>query len=96
MDADDATMILCDNLKFKKQALKELEAHVETLATMIKCRMGHASTLIYQGQKIATWKSNKDSVTTDWRASCMALSPSKDHIYRFTKTAPGNRPLLIK
>jgi len=96
MEADDDLFSMCDSLKRHKHALKAAEDAVEFMSTRLKCAMGHASTLIYQGQRIATWKSNKDSVKTDWQAACLALYPSQEHIKQFTKTAPGARPLLIK
>jgi len=96
MEADDALVILVDNLRAKKQALKHYETSVEHLSTQIKCRIGDAATLLFQGQKIATWKSNKDSTKTDWQAAYLDLGPTKEHTKKFTKTAPGSRPLLIK
>ncbi|MBP8789663.1 MAG: hypothetical protein KBH41_19800, partial [Azonexus sp.] len=96
MEADDALVVLCDNLSFKRWYLKTLENDVEILATQIKCAMGHASTLIHQGQKVATWKSNKDSTKADWQAAYLDLGPAKEHIKQFTKTVAGARPLLIK
>jgi hypothetical protein len=65
--------------------------------------MGHASTLVYQGQRLATWKSNKSSRTTDWKAAfsdlCIAENVGElcgQMIERHTTTRPGARPLLIK
>ena len=103
MEADDALVILVDNLRAKKQALKHYETSVEHLSTQIKCRMGDAATLLFQGQKIATWKSNKDSRTTDWKAAfsdlCITANVGElcgQMIERHTTTRPGARPLLIK
>ena len=103
MEADDALVILVDNLRAKKQALKHYETSVEHLYTQIKCRMGDAATLLFQGQKIATWKSNKDSRTMDWKAAfsdlCIAANVGElcgQMIERHTTTRPGARPLLIK
>ena len=103
MEADDALVILVDNLRAKKQALKHYETSVEHLSTQIKCRMGDAATLLFQGQKIATWKSNKDSRTTDWKAAfsdlCITANVGElcgQMIERHTTTRPVARPLLIK
>lgn len=96
MEADDALVVLCDNLKLKRKYLKQEEAAEDAMATMIKARMGHASTLLFDGRKLATWKSNKDQLRTDWQAAYLDLAPDKDHIKLFTKTVPGARPLIIK
>ena len=59
--------------------------------------------LVVEGQKIATWKSNKDSRTTDWKAAfsdlCITANVGElcgQMIERHTTTRPGARPLLIK
>ena len=58
--------------------------------------MGSAATLIYQGKPLATWKNNKDSVATDWKAAYLDLGPAADHIAQFTTTKPGARPFVLK
>lgn len=96
MEADDDLQAQVTHLAGLKAEAKRIESAAEAAATRIKCAMGHASTLIYQGQKIATWKSNKESQKTDWQAACMALGATPDHIQKFTRTVAGARPLLIK
>ena len=96
MDADDDMMAWVDTYRRLKIDQKRIEECIESNATRIKCAMGHASTLIYQGRKIASWKSNKESQKTDWQAACMALGATPDHIKKFTRTVAGARPLLIK
>lgn len=96
MDADEELARICAELHYQKTCARHCEKAIEKLSTRLKLAMGHASTLIYQGQKIATWKSNKDSTKTDWQAAYLDLAPAKDHIQKFIKSAPGNRPLLIK
>lgn len=96
MEADEDLYAQVQLIAGLKSDIKRLESSAESTATRIKCAMGHASTLLYHGQKIATWKSNKDSVRTDWQAAYLDLGPTKEHTNKFTKTVPGNRPLLIK
>ncbi|HRF12828.1 MAG TPA: YqaJ viral recombinase family protein, partial [Candidatus Accumulibacter phosphatis] len=58
MEADDDLQAQVTHLAGLKAEAKRIESAAEAAATRIKCAMGHASTLIYQGQRIATWKSN--------------------------------------
>ena len=96
IEADNKLAEMIAEMKHMKGAIKGHEASAEVLATQIKARIGKAATVIYQGQRIATWKSNKDSQKTDWQAAYLDLSPSSDHIKKFITTTVGNRPLLIK
>jgi len=96
MEADEELVRLCEEIRQGKDIAKQCDARIETLSTSLKCAMGHASTLVYQGQRLATWKSNKDSVKTDWQAAYLDLGPTNEHTKKFTKTVAGARPLLIK
>ena len=89
-----------------KSNLKTLESQLETLTTQIKSRMGEAALLTYNGQKLATWKTNKPSEKTDWKGFAIELmlrtngAISKDNIEemmrRFTTIKPGARPFLLR
>ncbi|MCW5597686.1 MAG: YqaJ viral recombinase family protein [Chitinophagaceae bacterium] len=96
MDADDELASLCAELRGHKQTAKALEELIDELVTKIKLKMGDASVLMYQGKKIATWASNKDGQTTDWKSLAMSLNPSAELINQFTKAKQGARPFLIK
>jgi hypothetical protein len=96
IEADDELLSLCQSMKGVKAANKAGEARAEFLATQIKVRVKSAATVIYQGQKIATWKNNAAGQKTDWKAAYLDLSPADGHINKFTTTTVGNRPLLIK
>lgn len=104
MEADSELLELCEALRKIRLAIKSDEASENVLATRIKVMLGHASTLIHNGQTIATWKSNKDSVKTDWKMAFELLQKdtgaSADQILNViratTKTIHDNRPLLIK
>ena len=104
MEADEELVRLCEEIRQGKDIAKQCDARIETLSTRLKCAMGHASTLVYQGQKLATWKSNKDSVKTDWKQAFEILQKIAEAnaeeivtaIRASTKTVAGARPLLIK
>ena len=103
MEADEELVRLCEEIRQGKDIAKQCDARIETLSTRLKCAMGHASTLVYQGQRLATWKSNKDSRTTDWKSAfsdlCIAANVGElcgQMIERHITTRPGARPLLIK
>lgn len=95
-EADDDMVLLCQQLKDAKAAVKGMENQIELLATRIKARMGTAATLIYRGAPIATWKNNKDSQKTDWKAVAEALKAPAEIIAAYTKTTAGARPFVIK
>ncbi len=96
IDADDDLVLLCQQLKDMKANAKNVDGQIELIAAQIKARMGTAATLIYRGKPLATWKNNKDSVATDWKAAYLDLSPAAGHIDRFTTTKPGARPFVLK
>lgn len=96
IEADDQLALLCQQVKDMKAVAKSHEADIDLLTTMIKVRMGNAATLIYRGQPLATWKNNKDSVKTDWKAVAEALSVPREIITANTKTSAGARPFILK
>lgn len=104
MEADEELVRLCEEIRQGKDIAKQCDSRIETLSTRLKCAMGHSSTLVYQGQKLATWKSNKDSVKTDWEQAFEILQKIAEAnaeeivtaIRASTKTVAGARPLLLK
>lgn len=106
MEADAELMELVATAATSKAALKNMEAHIDFLVTKIKARMGESALLMNNGQKLATWKTNKDSEKTDWEGFAIELmlrtngAISKDNIEemmrRFTTVKPGARPFLIR
>jgi putative phage-type endonuclease len=96
IEADDDLVLICQRLKDMKSDAKNLDAQIELIAAQIKARMGAAATLLYRGKPLATWKNNKDSVATDWKAAYLDLRPAADHIASFTTTKPGARPFNLK
>lgn len=96
IEADDDLVLLCQQLKDLKADAKNMDGQIELIATRIKAQMGTAATLLYQGKPIATWKNNKDSVTTDWKAAYLDLSPTADHTAKFVTSKTGARPFVLK
>lgn len=97
IEADDELISLCSALKTSKADAKAVEAQIELLSTQLKLRMGDAgAVMLGNGKPLATWRSNKDSVKTDWQALAVQLGATQELINEFSKTTPGARPLLIK
>ena len=96
IEATDELAFLCSQLKDLKIEAKNLDNQLEFIAARIKVEMGDAAVLIYQGKPIATWKSNKDSIKTDWKGIAESLKASPEIIAAHTFTSPGNRPFLLK
>lgn len=102
MEADDELLQLVGELSNLKTNYKAAEARIEVLSTQIKAHMGEAALLTYNGQKLATWKSSKDSFKTDWKEAFIELSGFVDELVareivaQFTVTKPGARPFILK
>lgn len=104
LEADEELLELIAQASSKKSELKAAETNYEVLSTMIKARMGEAALVLHNGQKLATWKSNKASSKTDWKDAFYELvlhtviSPADvgSIIKKFTVTKPGARPFLLK
>ncbi|MDP3124570.1 MAG: YqaJ viral recombinase family protein [Thiobacillus sp.] len=95
-EADDELAQAIQELRDMKAKAKNLEALIDLSATRVKARMGEAATLIYQGKPLATWKNNKDSSKTDWKAIAEELLATQAVIAAHTKTTPGARPFVLK
>ena len=103
LEADEELLELCGELSNLKTNYKAAETRIETLSTLIKARMGEAALLTYNGQKLATWKSNKASIKTDWKEAFFDLADNvtdsdlvNEILKTFTTTKPGARVFLIK
>ena len=97
LDADEELLEWCQQAKDMKAQAKDLEARLEAVTTRIKGRMGACAALLGpDGKPMATWKNNKDSSVTDWKAAYLDMQPSREHAARFTSTKPGARPFLLK
>jgi len=86
--------------------IKGLESQKEEKSTIVRRFMGDYGSLLKQGRgEIATYRNNKDSIVTDWKAYAAALEVElgkhvmdantyvSDIRQKFTTTKPGVRPL---
>lgn len=103
LEADEELLELCGELSNLKTNYEAAETRIETLSTLIKARMGEAALLTYNGQKLATWKSNKASIKTDWKEAFSDLADNvtdsdlvNEILRTFTTTKPGARVFLLK
>lgn len=105
LEADQELLDLVAQASNTKSDFKAAEVHLEVLQTQIKARMGEAAVLLHNGQKLATWKSNKASVKTDWKEAFFEIvrhsiglgkADIDSVIQKFTTTKPGARPFLLK
>ena len=83
------------NLKEVKRQIDDLKAQETALRDLICPAFGDAEALLWQGQKLATWKANKPSQKTDWQAVAAALGASPELIAQHTTTTEGARVLRL-
>lgn len=96
-EATSEIVTAVQRIKDMKTLAKGHEAQVELIAAKIKAFMGDAAVLLGpDGMPLATWKNNRDSEKTDWKAAYLDLGPTAEHVAKFTKTTTGARPLNLK
>lgn len=81
-----------------KRAADEAVAAADALKDALLADMGDAEVLTdaATGKPLATWKSSKDSVKTDWEGVARSLNATEEQIAAFTSTMPGSRRFLVK
>lgn len=85
----------CDEILSLQEQAKALEAREAELKLTLMRAIGDAEEASYMGRKLATWKSNKPSTVTDWKAVVAAINPPQEVLDEFTATKPGARVLRI-
>lgn len=80
-----------------KRAADEAAAAADALKDALLADMGDAEVLTdaATGKPLATWKSSKDSVKTDWEGVARSLNATEEQIAAFTSTRPGSRRFLV-
>lgn len=84
-----------------KEAIAALEKDEQELRDVILADFGEAESISYMGKKLATWKQNKSSQKTDWKAVAESLSDKVDpEIFalvrdQHTATSEGARVLRL-
>jgi len=105
MEADEELIELIAQASSTKAHLKAAETRLDVLITQIKERMGEAALLMHNGQKLISWKNNKESTKIDWEEAFYALAAKTSAIdklgmqmivERFKTTKPGARPFILK
>ena len=95
--ADKTIEAKVDALIFNEGDIESLELDQKILRDAVCSYMGDADELVRDdGKTLVTWRSNRDSVSTDWKALAMAMNPSEEMIAKFQTTKPGNRVFRIK
>jgi putative phage-type endonuclease len=72
-----------------------LEYRMQQLRDVICAAFGEAEAITHAGRKLATWKANKPSVRTDWKAVAAALEPVPELVAEHTTETPGARVLRL-
>jgi len=78
-----------------KGQLKALESAEMAIRDRLIPAIGDADAMTYDGRQILTFRANKDSPKTDWRAVATALNAPADLIQANTTSAPGARVLRL-
>lgn len=81
-----------------KREIAELEARAQCMRDQVCAAFEDAESITHAGQVIATWKTSKPSIITDWRALVHHHwpVPPAELVEQFTVVRPGARRLLIK
>jgi len=85
-----------------KAAIKEMQDELSGLETTVLKAFGDAEALEHGGRVLATWKQNKPSLRTDWKAAVTDLSEYvPDEVFEriteaHTQSKPGARVLRLK
>lgn len=93
IDATEEISDLVLRLREARTAVDEASGLVDELTEKIKLFMGDSEALVWQGQTLATWKSNKDSMKFDYKRY-QAEHP--DACKPYIAATPGQRRFLLK
>ena len=78
-----------------RQEIKDLEAIAKEREADVLRAFGDAEAIEYQGRRLATWKQNKPTRRTDWKALAEFLGARPEYIEKFTEEKPGARVLRL-
>lgn len=93
IEASSRLLDLYSQLKEVQQQEKELETRKSIIADEIKLAMLDSDRLVYQGDTLITWKSNKDSTDFDKKRFKIEHPDIYD---KYLVTKKGSRPFVIK
>lgn len=94
--ASEAAIKTVADLKDMTHRIAELEKAQNELRTAIMAEMEDAEVLVgTDGKKLASWKSNKESTKTDWKAVAESVGASPDVIAEHTVIKSGARVFRV-
>lgn len=96
VEATEELHNIINQLRDVRLTLKRCEAEEAALLVMIKAAMAEAEAAEYMGVTLATWKSSKPSLRTDWKAIAAHLGYSQALFDSNTTTSPATRRFLLK
>ena len=85
----------CAELGRIKAQISALEESEQARRDTITCAIGDAEEVQHMGRKLATWRANKPTLRTDWRAVATELEAGPELIEAHTTTTPGARVLRL-
>ena len=85
----------CAELVRTKAQIAALESDEQALRDRITCAIGESEAITHMGRQLATWKANKPTLRTDWRAVATELEAGPELIEAHTTTTPGARVLRL-
>ncbi len=91
LDEEDAERLR--ELARLKGEIREQEKQEQALRDRLIPRFGDAESIVFQGIQMASFKGNKTTERTDWKAVANELSPPPDLLARHTVNQPGARVL---
>jgi putative phage-type endonuclease len=94
--ASQSVVEAVDAIKRFGSQVAALEASIGDMKTLVMSAMEDGDVLVGAGgAKLATWRSNKECVKTDWKAVALEAGASPDLIARFTEHKPGARVFRV-
>ena len=101
LSLDDGGVHIFHRYAALKANIREMEKEEQELRNMIIPLISDAEAVEYEGKKIATYKTNKPSMSTDWRSLALELLEDYDESEResridgATMLKPGSRVLRL-
>lgn len=92
--ADEPTIADLTALRAAEATRDEAVAAYEAARARVEARIGDAEGVEAPGLGRVTWRSAKDSQSTDWKGLAAALRPDPELVAQFTQTKPGARRFL--
>lgn len=87
---------LCAQAVDLKRRIDSLTGEYESVTDKIKLAMGDAAELVGGERVLATWRSARESLRTDWQAVARAAGATEELIRAHTQPRPGGRRFMLK